>query len=144
MAALILGSKTLRTLISSPTLSLSHIEETSAALSDALDDANEINQAISDVNTLSSEQEDEIDNEFAALLAESERTKEKEQQITRAEPINRQREQLKEKEEFNVLANRIESLNIRPAVAAKDLTKDSEPEPAVREDDSNKKVPIME
>ena len=46
MAALSLGTSTLRTLISSPTLSLKHIEATTTAFSDTLADADDINQAI--------------------------------------------------------------------------------------------------
>lgn len=86
MAALTLGTTTLRTLISSPTLSLDHIEETSTALSEALADAEDINVAIREANVaLPSEQEDEVEMELKELIKESEMAEQKEEEMKKLE-----------------------------------------------------------
>lgn len=73
MSALSLGTKTLRTLISSPNLSLDHIEETTTALSDALADANDINEAVTSAGQLDSAAEGEVEDELKALIESVER-----------------------------------------------------------------------
>lgn len=97
MAALSLGTSTLRTLISSPTLSLDHIEATTTALADALADADDINQAVDAGNVaLPSDQEDDAERELKEMVeaAELEEKKEKE-----AEEVRRkQGEDAKQKE----------------------------------------------
>ncbi|KAK4058705.1 hypothetical protein OIO90_000149 [Microbotryomycetes sp. JL221] len=90
MQALELGTETLRTLISSPHLSLDHIEETTSALSDALADAGEINEAVSQVGQLDSTMEDEVNAELKELVEEAERERQK--QEDEAELARRQRE----------------------------------------------------
>ncbi|KAK4701158.1 hypothetical protein P7C70_g5078, partial [Phenoliferia sp. Uapishka_3] len=69
IAALSLGTTTLRTLISSSTLSLEHIEATTTALSDVLADANDIEEAINAGGVLlPSEQEDDLEKELAEMV----------------------------------------------------------------------------
>ncbi|KAM0792526.1 hypothetical protein ACM66B_005195 [Microbotryomycetes sp. NB124-2] len=85
MQALELGTKTLRSLIASPHLSLEHIEETTDALSDALADANEINEAVSQVGQLDNSLEDEVDAELKRLIEDAEAEERKERDRKMAE-----------------------------------------------------------
>lgn len=98
MAALTLGTKTLRTLISSPTLSLSHIDETTSAMSDALADAEDINTAIKEGGVaLPSEQEEEVEVELAEMLKEIERGEREERERKESE-VRREREEVERRE----------------------------------------------
>lgn len=73
MAALSLGTATLRTLISSPTLSLDHIGATTTALADALADADDINQAVDAGGVaLPSDQEDDVERELREMVQAAE------------------------------------------------------------------------
>ncbi|KAL8293071.1 hypothetical protein RQP46_000765 [Phenoliferia psychrophenolica] len=81
MAALTLGTSTLRTLISSPTLSLEHIEATTTAFADALADADDINQAIEAGSVaLPSDQEDDVESELKEMVAAAELEERKEKE----------------------------------------------------------------
>lgn len=88
MAALTLGTKTLRTLISSPTLSLDHVEATTSALSDALADADDISRAVDAVGgeALDADMEEEVEGELKELI---EADKREEEMKVRAEEIER-------------------------------------------------------
>lgn len=79
LAALSLGTSTLRSLLASPTLQLDHIEETTSALSDALEDATEVDDAVNAIGTsqLDVTSQQEVDDEFAQLLAEAKEDEEK-------------------------------------------------------------------
>ncbi|KAK4053122.1 methionyl-tRNA synthetase [Microbotryomycetes sp. JL201] len=90
MQALELGTKTLRSLISSPHLSLEHIEETTGALSDALADANEINEAVTQVGQLDSTLEEEVEAELRELIESAEVAEKKELEKEGAEDKTQQ------------------------------------------------------
>lgn len=103
MKALELGTSTLRTLISSPLLSLDHIDETTLALSDALADAEEINTAVSAPGVgLLAAQDDEIEAELREMVESAEREEREE-----AEQVAEQKE-LREYEERAAAAITIE------------------------------------
>ena len=79
LAALSLGTSTLRSILASPTLQLDHIKETTSALSDALQDANDVDEAVNAVGAsqLDATSQQEVDDEFAQLLADAKKDEEK-------------------------------------------------------------------
>ncbi|EGU12344.1 hypothetical protein RTG_01366 [Rhodotorula toruloides ATCC 204091] len=70
MSALSLGTSTLRTILSSPTLQLDNIESTTSLLDETLISAQEVNEAVDSVSApLAREVEDEVDAELRELAA---------------------------------------------------------------------------
>lgn len=118
MQALDLGTKTLRTLISSPSLSLDHIEETTSALSDALADANEINEAVSQVGQLDSTMESEVEDELKELVETAEREERAEQDRKRVEREQAEREGEAESKAVRESSDRDEQARLKSAEAA--------------------------
>jgi charged multivesicular body protein 7 len=95
MKALELGTSTLRLLISSPTLSLDHIEETTTALEDALADSKEINEAINE-GALDKGAEEAVEAELEELIR-AEREEEEEKLAKQSEEKEKEIEKLMEK-----------------------------------------------
>ncbi|GAA5875386.1 hypothetical protein JCM16303_000606 [Sporobolomyces ruberrimus] len=82
LEALSLGSSTLRSILSSPTLQLSNIEATTSALDETLIAATEINEAVDSVAQLDSGMEMEVEDELRELQ-ERERRDEDEERMDR-------------------------------------------------------------
>ncbi|GAA5913186.1 hypothetical protein JCM6882_005812 [Rhodosporidiobolus microsporus] len=81
LTALSLGTSTLRSILSSPTLQLSNIEATTSALDSALIDAQEVNQAVDAVSApMVGEVEDEVEEELRALVEEERGREERERE----------------------------------------------------------------
>jgi charged multivesicular body protein 7 len=100
MKALELGTSTLRLLISSPTLSLDHIEETTTALEDALADSKEINEAINE-GVLDKGAEEAVEAELKELIR-AEREEEEEKLAKQSEEKEKEKEIEKLMEKLNI------------------------------------------
>lgn len=108
MSALALGTSTLRTLISSPNLSLDHIEETTSALSDALADANDINEAVSAVGQLDGDLESEVEDELKSLVESVEKEERAEKERERIEKEQKERDAREQEKRVRERAEEIE------------------------------------
>lgn len=107
MSALSLGTSTLRTILSSPTLQLDNIESTTSLLDETLISAQTVNEAVDSVSApLAREVEDEVDAELRELV-EAEKRKEGEE------------EERKEKERVEEAAKKLEEATKVPATAEK-------------------------
>uniref|UniRef100_A0A0K3CEP8 SNF7 family protein n=1 Tax=Rhodotorula toruloides TaxID=5286 RepID=A0A0K3CEP8_RHOTO len=107
MSALSLGTSTLRTILSSPTLQLDNIESTTSLLDETLISAQEVNEAVDSVSApLAREVEDEVDAELRELV-EAEKRKEREE------------EERKEKERVEAAAKKLEEATNIPQTADK-------------------------
>lgn len=120
MQALELGTNTLRVLISSPTLSLDHIEETTAALVDALADSKEINAAITE-GVLDREAEEEVDAELNELVRVEKDERAKNEAKEKEREVERLMEKLKiDQAPMTPLPSSVSEVVERDLIAEKD------------------------
>ncbi|GEM11692.1 SNF7 family protein [Rhodotorula toruloides] len=111
LSALSLGTSTLRSILSSPTLQLDNIESTTSLLDETLISAQEVNEAVDSVSApLAREIKDEVDAELRELV-EAEKRKEREE------------EEAKEKKRVDEAAKKLEDATKAPVAA--ELTEDS-------------------